>query len=264
LPGCPEAERRQRERRDLTRLRACLEDERGRTVNRIPKVLEDANLKLASVASDVLGKSGRSMWAAIRQGSDDAVLLSELACGRLRAKLPQLPRALVGRVTEHHRYLLGQFLKHLEHLEGPIAELDRRIAEVFGPFGEAAAVKRLDALPGKRGVGRKTQTFGRHQGQPLAATCVGRGRAGGEPKKRQLLPRPVPPFGVSARSESRIVGGRPQPSGRFLSSPAASRERIPRFGSNVLRSIGSPVRAGIGMPSGSYRCMKSPLEMPIS
>jgi transposase len=141
-------DRTQRELRDLTRLRACLEDERGRTVNRIHKVLEDANLKLASVASDVLGKSGRSMLAAIQQGSDDAVLLSELACGRLRAKLPELQRALAGRVTEHHRYLLGQFLEHLEHLEGQIGELNRRIAEVFRPFVDEATVKHLDALPG--------------------------------------------------------------------------------------------------------------------
>jgi len=103
---------------------------------------------LASVASDILGKSGRSMLAAIQQGTDDAVLLSELACGRLRTKLPELQRALAGRVTEHHRYLLGQFLEHLEHLEGQIGELNRRIAEVFRPFVDEATVRRLDAMPG--------------------------------------------------------------------------------------------------------------------
>jgi len=125
-------DRVQRELRDLTRLRACLEDERGRTVNRIHKVLEDANLKLASVASDILGKSGRDMLAAVQQGTDDAVLLSELARGRLRAKLPELQRALVGRVTEHHRYLLGHLLEHLEHQEGQIVELDRRMSAAAG------------------------------------------------------------------------------------------------------------------------------------
>lgn len=141
-------DRTQRELRDLTRLRACLEDERGRTANRIHKVLEDANLKLASVASDIFGKSGREMLAAIREGIEDAEQLSELACGRLRAKLPELQRALAGRVTEHHRYLLGQLLQHLEEVESQIAELDRRIAEVFRPFVDEATIKRLDALPG--------------------------------------------------------------------------------------------------------------------
>ena len=192
-------DRTQRELRDLTRLRACLEDERVRTVNRIHKVLEDANLKLASVASDVLGKSGRGMLAAIQQGTDNVVFLSELACGRLRAKLPELQRALSGRVTEHHRYLLGQLLEHLEHQESHIAELDRRIAEVFRPFVDEATVKRLRCaargqpsdsgkracrdrrqyepfsyrraplllgrtLPGKRGICRKTQAVGQYQG----------------------------------------------------------------------------------------------------
>jgi transposase len=141
-------DRTQREVRDLTRLRARLEDERIRTANRIHKVLEDANLKLASVASDIFGKSGREMLAAICKGIEDAKQLSELAYGRLRAKLPELQRALAGRVTEHHRYLLGQLLQHFEELESQIAELDRRIAEVFHPFADEATIKRLDALPG--------------------------------------------------------------------------------------------------------------------
>jgi len=146
-------DRRQRDLRDLTRLRACLADERIRVVNRIHKVLEDMNLKLASVASDILGKSGRSMLDAIQRGTTSAAELSEMACGRLRAKIPELQKALVGHVTEHHRFLLGHLLEHLDQLEGRIGQLSQRIEQALRPFVDDATMDRLDAIPG---VNRQT------------------------------------------------------------------------------------------------------------
>ncbi len=95
-----------RELRDLTRYRKTLVQERAQDVNRIQKVLEMANVKLSSVATDVLGKSGRDMLQAIIEGTTDAQVLANLARGLLRKKLPQLQEALDGRVQTHHRILL--------------------------------------------------------------------------------------------------------------------------------------------------------------
>jgi transposase len=115
--------------------------------NRIQKTLEDANIKLASVASDVLGKSGRDMLRAIVRGESDPVVLAGLARQRLRAKIPQLQEALLGEVTEHHRFLLGMLLDQVEFLEGQIARLGQRITEVLpDPFAEA--ITRLETIPG--------------------------------------------------------------------------------------------------------------------
>jgi transposase len=93
-----------RELRDLNRYRASLEGEHTRVANRIQKVLEDANIKLASVASDVLGQSGRHMLCAIITGECDADRLAEMAQGRLRNRIPELRLALHGRVFDHHRF----------------------------------------------------------------------------------------------------------------------------------------------------------------
>lgn len=127
-----------RELRDLTRQRAQLVGEKTAVANRIQKVLEDANIKLASVATDVLGVSGRHMLQALCAGESDPVKLAELARKRLRAKIPELQQALQGRVTEHHRFLLRMHLDHVCHLEDLIDRLSRRIAEVLSPFAEAA------------------------------------------------------------------------------------------------------------------------------
>jgi transposase len=116
-----------RELRDLTRQRTQRVGEKASVSNRIQKVLEDANIKLGSVASDVLGASGRDMLRSILAGVDSAEALANLARGRLRDKLPQLRKALQGRVTAHHRFLLGLHLDHLTHLEALIRQLDQRI-----------------------------------------------------------------------------------------------------------------------------------------
>jgi transposase len=135
-----------RELRDLTRQRAQLVAEKSAASNRIQKVLEDANIKLAGVATDVLGVSGRAMIRALISGQDDPKELAELARRRLRRKLPELQAALRGQVSDHHRFLLRLGMSHLEALEGLIAELSRRIETVMAPFREAA--ERLKTIPG--------------------------------------------------------------------------------------------------------------------
>lgn len=141
-------ERPQRELRDLTRYRACLMDEHTRVANRIHKVLEDANIKLASVASDVLGMSGRAMLQALASGVTDADQLAELAQKRLRAKIPELKRALAGLVTQHHQFLLDLLLDHLDHLEEQVAVLNGRIEKAMEAFLDEATMERLDIVPG--------------------------------------------------------------------------------------------------------------------
>lgn len=116
-----------RDLRDLTRSRAKLSQQRAPVANRIQKVLEDANLKLGSVATDVLGRSGRSMLEAMIRGCKDPDQLADLAVGRLRAKLPALRRALAGFMTDHHRFLLRGLLAQWAHLESEITELDAEI-----------------------------------------------------------------------------------------------------------------------------------------
>jgi transposase len=135
-----------RELRDLTRQRSQLVAERATAANRVQKVLEDANIKLASVATDVLGVSGRDMLEAISAGENDAEKLADKARKRLRNKIPALQTALSGRVTEHHRFQLRLLLDHVTHLEELIGRLGTRIEDVLAPFAEA--VERLTTIPG--------------------------------------------------------------------------------------------------------------------
>jgi transposase len=135
-----------RQLRDLTRQRSQLVADRARVANRIQKVLEDANIKLASVATDVLGVSGRAMLEAMIAGESDPALLADLAKRRLRAKLPQLRQALLGKVTDHHRFLLRMLLEQVDSLQGLIASYSERIEEEMAPF--ALARDRLQTIPG--------------------------------------------------------------------------------------------------------------------
>jgi transposase len=136
-----------RQLRDLTRQRVQLTRQKVQVANRIQKTLEDANIKLGSVASDVLGVSGRDMIRAIISGEGDPLKLADLARQKLRAKIPQLQEALFGEVQDHHRFLLGMLMEQLEFLEGQIGRLSARIAEVLpAPF--AAAIQRLQTIPG--------------------------------------------------------------------------------------------------------------------
>ena len=136
----------QRALRDLTRYRTRLIDDRSREVNRVQKVLEDANLKLASVASDVMGVSSRAILAQLIEGQHDPAVLADLAKGRLREKRAALEQALTGRFTAHHRFMLVQHLSHIDYLDEQIAQVDAQITEQIRPF--QAAVDRWDQLPG--------------------------------------------------------------------------------------------------------------------
>jgi transposase len=132
--------------RDLTRQRTRLAEEKAAAANRIQKVLEDANIKLASVATDILGESGRDMLRALITGETNPVKLAELARGRLRIKIPQLQLALCGRVTEHHRFLLRLYLEHVDHLDRLMGRLSARLEQMLVPVAEA--VNRLKTIPG--------------------------------------------------------------------------------------------------------------------
>ncbi len=135
-----------RELRDLTRHRTTLVQTQQAVGNRIQKVLEDANIKLGSVATRVLGKSGRAMLAALVEGETDAATLADLALGKLKSKRAVLQQALTGRVTDHHRFLLRELLDQLASLEGSIERVSQHIAERCRPF--EAHVQRLDLIPG--------------------------------------------------------------------------------------------------------------------
>ncbi len=136
-----------RQLRDLTRQRVQLIRQKVQVANRIQKTLEDANIKLSSVASDVLGASGRDMLKAIIKGESDPITLAELARQRLRKKIPQLQEALCGEIQDHHRFLLKLLMEQVEFLETQIDKMSARIREVLpAPFVEAIA--RLDTIPG--------------------------------------------------------------------------------------------------------------------
>ena len=149
-----------RELRDLTRQRVQLVNEHTAAANRLQKVLEDANIKLSSVATDVLGVSGRDMIRALIAGEQDPARVADLARRRLRNKLPELTAALEGTVDDHHRFLLQMYYEHLTHLEAMIKQFEGRIDEMLQepalnaaaagdgvlPFPEAARL--LTTIPG--------------------------------------------------------------------------------------------------------------------
>jgi transposase len=141
-------ERRLREFRDLTRHRANLAGEETRAANRIHKILQDANLKLSSVATDILGKSGRLILKSLIDGERDPRVLADLALGKLRKKVPELQRALEGELTDHHVFMLRQLLDHLDYLSKQILALDQRIAECAVPFLPLTVISRLQEVPG--------------------------------------------------------------------------------------------------------------------
>jgi transposase len=136
----------QRELRDLTRYRSTFIRERVTLINRVQKLLEDANIKLAAVASDIMGVSGRAILAALIAGHTDPHTLAELAKGRLRSKREPLAKALEGRVKPHHRFVLTELLCQIDSLDETIARFDAQIQEISGPFEEAVGL--LDTIPG--------------------------------------------------------------------------------------------------------------------
>ena len=141
----------QRELRDLTRARSTFVRTRATLVNRVHKVLEGANIKLGSVASDVMGVSGRAMLAALVEGQSSPLEMAELAHGRMRDKRDLLAKALEGRMQAHHRFVLGQLLLQIDSLDETIDRFNEQIETYCRPFEEAVTL--LDTIPG---VGRET------------------------------------------------------------------------------------------------------------
>jgi transposase len=135
-----------RELRNLTRYRKVQIEERTREIQRLEKVLQEAAIKLSSVASQVLGISGRVMLEALISGTTDPEVLAELARGRLRSKIPALKEALEGHFSAHHALMASRILAHIDYLDEAIAEVSADIERVLIPFSEQ--VELLDTIPG--------------------------------------------------------------------------------------------------------------------
>lgn len=233
--------------RDLTRYRVNLAQECNRVANRIQKVLEDANVKLASVATDPLGASGRAMLKASIAGEQDVEKLAEMARGLLRRKIPQLQLALEGRVSAHHRFLLQELLGHLEFLESKMLRLEQEIEERLRPFEDT--IRRLCTVPGidrvsaggivseigldmtqfpdapqlavglvsgQLGERRQTQEWADPQGQSLVAPALMPMCLGRIDQERQLPVGIVSALGTQGL-ESRYRRRGPHPAGHRLS-----------------------------------------------
>ena len=132
--------------RDLTRYRIGLVSDQTREKNRVEKLLEDAQIKLSVVASDIFGVSGRDMMAALIAGERNPQVLAQMARTRMRTKIPQLQEAFVGHFTDHHAFLAAKMLAHIDALDADIADLDTKIEAQIAPFADA--VTRLDEIPG--------------------------------------------------------------------------------------------------------------------
>ena len=139
-----------RQLRDLTRYRKRVVQMRTSETQRVEKTLEDAVIKLGAVASSTLTKSGRAMIEALIAGERDPQVLAELAQGRMRAKIPELIRALDGRFEQHHAQMLRLHLDHIDHLDASIATIDSQVDELMVPFADVR--ERLQTIPG---VGQK-------------------------------------------------------------------------------------------------------------
>ena len=275
-------DRPQRELRELTRYRTQLVRERAAAVNRLQKTLEGANIKLASVVTDLTGVSGRAMLAALVAGEADAAAVADLARGRLRGKGPRLERALeralVGRWGAHQRFLVAEQPAHLDALEARVARLSDEIAERLRPFDAAAAL--LQTIPG---VGRLTAEVvlaevGADMGRfPTAGhlasgagMCPGNHESAGCPlgdaaQRPDARRRPVAadgpgPSGARGGPDPGHLPRRPVPTadgaagpeagrggGRALHPahhlpPARRRHRLPGSRPDPLRRAGAPVR----------------------
>ena len=139
----------QRELRELTRYRTSVIEERSRTINRLPKILEDTNIKLAAVATDLMGQSARQMLAALLAGETNPTVVAELARGKMRAKRDLLVQALQGQFKPHHRVLISEQLAHIDTLDEEIERLSAEIAQRLRPY--EAQIKRLETIPGIKG-----------------------------------------------------------------------------------------------------------------
>jgi transposase len=173
--------------RDLTRTRTRLIQERNRLVNRVQKVLEDANIKLASVVSDIMGMTGHAILTALVAGQEDPERLAHLAQGKLIKKQEQLKAALQGKLISHHRVLLGELLQLIATLDRSIAGLDREIAERLRQHD--ALIERIDEVTGlsRRSIARVTRRVGMgYESFSRCCSCCFVGwHLSGEPRARE-------------------------------------------------------------------------------
>jgi len=179
-----------RELRDLSRTRVRLVEERVAVANRIQRILEDANIKLASVVTDVLGYSGRRMLEAMVEGQTDPAQLADLARTTLRRKIPQLRLALDGHLNEHHRFWLRQMMDHLEFLEGKTFVLEQEMDHRCRSYEDAIAlwitipgIRRLLAITLVAEIGVNVDQFpsAAHLAS-WAGLCPGNNESGGKRK----------------------------------------------------------------------------------
>lgn len=186
--------RDRRETQELIRYRRTLIAERADEANRIQKVLEGANIKLAGVISDVLGQSGRAMLAALIAGETDGTRLAGQARRRLKATPEQLAAALEGAVGDHQRFLLATQLRHIDYLDAEIARLDAQIREQMHPFD--AILARLDTIPGiaERGAQEILAAIGEDMNRfpsaghlaSWAKLCPGSNQSGGKDRPASI------------------------------------------------------------------------------
>ena len=252
--------------RDLTRYRIDLVGERDREKNRVEKLLEDAQIKLSVVASDIFGVSGREMMAALVGGQTNPKVLARLARGQLRAKIGALEEAFTGYFTDHHRFLLAKMLARIDALDADIAELDATLGELIAPY--APAVDKLDEIPG---VGT---TAARVIIAEVGWTCPG------FPPRRTWPPGPVSPPG--SRNRRAKTRARARPGTVTATWPASSVRRpcpparpIPFSGNATGASPGAAAKREPSLPSvapswsssGTYCPIPRPVSMtwaPIS
>jgi transposase len=140
--------------RDLTRTRVALVQTRSQSKNRVYKILEDTNIKLASVVTDLFGKSGRRMLAALIAGERDPHTLAALALGKLRRKVPELALALTGQFTDHHGRIIQAALDLIDLLNRQIADLDQQVGELLGLL--APQIEQLTSIPGVEALAART------------------------------------------------------------------------------------------------------------
>jgi transposase len=208
------SEREQREMRDITRYRTALLQDRGRAVNRLQKTLEGANIKLASVLTDITGLSGQRILAALIRGEDDPTELAGLAHGRLSSKRQALEQAVMGHLGPRLTFLVTQQLQQIQHLDEQIAACDQEVADELRPFEDE--LTRLDEIPG---VGPRTaQTLITELGPTLsnfptarhlaawAGMCPGNKASGG--KRRPTRTRRGNPWVKRALTEAAWAAGR--------------------------------------------------------
>ena len=249
------------------------------------KVLQDADIKLASVARDILGVSSRAMLAALVQGTTDPAVLADLARGKLRRKRPALRQALAGRFRAHHAFLVSQLLAHLDYLDEAIETVSGQVAEVIAPFG--GALQQLDTIPGvatrtaevlvaELGVDMRRFPTDRHlaswaaalsrqprecgkapvghdsQGQPLAPGRPHRGGARGHPVEGQCIRGPLPPSPAPPGASKSRGGRRPCPTPHRLSAAGPGHD-LPEPGTRLLRAPAysprhAPRHSAVGSP----------------